>query len=131
MFKIEKKTYGLKMTFEGFVKPDEMQSWLDQFTSAMETTPRGFGILVDMRKLKPLPPESQSLMNIGQSYGRERGLTRSLVVVDSSITALQFKRIAKHTNVAEYERYLDSSSHPNWENIGINWIQNAQEPPAA
>ena len=33
-----------------------------------------------------------------------------------------FKRLAKETGIYEWERYIDASSHPNWEEDAMKWI---------
>jgi hypothetical protein len=41
---------------------------------------------------------------------------------------MQFKKIAKETGIDQWERYIDASSNPNWEDAGLNWIASSKEP---
>ncbi len=50
------------------------------------------------------------LMEEGQKEYKERGMTRSVVILDSAIMAMQFKRLAKDTGIYQWERYIDAST---------------------
>ena len=128
MYKIENKDYGYKLTFDGFIKADEMKLWVDESKKKLVGVSKGFGIFVDMQKLKPLPVESQKLMQEGQKLYKEKGMARSVVILDSSLTKMQFKRIAKETGIYEWERYVDASSTTDWEKAGIDWISKGIDP---
>ncbi len=45
MYKIEKKNYGFKITFEGFIKEDEMKKWVEESKVILKTAPSSFGFL--------------------------------------------------------------------------------------
>lgn len=128
MYKIEKKHYGYRLTFDGFIKEDEMKQWVEESRQVLQTAPKEFGVFVDMRTLKPLPPESQKYMEEGQKSYKTKGMIRSVVILASAVTKLQFKRIAKETGIYEWERYLDVDTTPNWEQVGLDWIQHGIDP---
>lgn len=52
MYKIEKKDYGFKLTFGGFIAEDEMKKWVEESKTALLTAPKSFGVIVDMRTLQ-------------------------------------------------------------------------------
>lgn len=128
MYKIEKTNFGVKLTFEDFIKRDEMAKWVEESKQILRTVPSKFGVLVDMRNLKPLPQDAQNEMEKGQKLYKEKGMQRSAVVVANTLIALQFKRIAKETGIYEWERYIDASRVQNWEEIAIKWIVKAEDP---
>ncbi len=128
MYKIEKKHYGFHLTFGGFIKEAEMNQWYDESLVALKDMPDKFGVFVDMRELKPLPSESQSKMEAGQKHYKERGMVRSVVVLNDPILTMQFKRIAKQSGIYEWERYIDASSNSDWERIGIAWLTDKVDP---
>jgi hypothetical protein len=130
MYSIEKTNYGFKLTFGDFVKAEEMEQWVSESKQALTGQVDPFGVLVDMRTLKPLPPEAQTVMQEGQKLFKEKGLERSVVVVATSLTAMQFKRLAKESGIYEWERYLDEATEPNWEQKGLSWITEAVDPDA-
>jgi hypothetical protein len=128
MYKIERKSYGFKLTFGGFIQAAEMQKWIKESETTLASSPAKFGIFVDMRNLKPLPPDAQTVMQTGQKLYKQKGMNRSVVILSDAITTMQFKRIAKQTGIYAFERYLDASKTPGYEKIGIAWIQNGVDP---
>lgn len=128
MYKIEKKDYGYQLTFGDFIRSEEMQQWVEDSKQELASCPAEFGVFVDMRTLKPLAPETQAHMQEGQKLYKAKGMTRSVVIVNSALIALQFKRIAKETGIYEWERYLDASAMDNWEEVGIRWLTEAVDP---
>lgn len=128
MYKIEKKDYGYRLTFGGFIEPDEMKAWVEESKSVLQSASGSFGVFVDMRTLKPLPAEAQAPMQEGQKLFKETGMVRSVVILANAITKMQFKRIAQETGIYEWERYIDEQSDPDWEKTGIAWIKDAQDP---
>ncbi|UXX78987.1 hypothetical protein N7E81_16660 [Reichenbachiella carrageenanivorans] len=128
MYKIEQKSYGYYLTFSGFIKQEEMQEWYEESLELLEKSPENFGLFADLREMKPLPAESQRIMEEGQMNYKRKGMERSVVVLSSAISTMQFKRIAKTTGIDEWERYIDASSNGNWEAIGISWIKDGIDP---
>ena len=128
MYKIERQDYGFKLTFADFIKADEMRQWVEESKKALAGAPPAFGIFVDMRDLKPLPQDAQAAMQDGQKLYKQKGMQRSVVILNSTILTMQFKRIAKETGIYDWERYIDASSVPNWEKVALDWIKNEIDP---
>ena len=128
MYKIKKKEYGYKITFGDFINEVEMKKWVEESKAALQTAPNSFGIFVDMRTLKPLPPEAQKFMQEGQKLYKAKGMSKSVVILANAVTKMQFKRIGQETGIYQWERYIDEASNPNWEKAGVDWIQNGIDP---
>jgi len=128
MYKIEKKDWGYKLTFSDFIKAEEMQRWHDESKQILLSSPKEFGVFVDMINMKPLPSDAQEVLKEGQRLYKEKGMVRSVVIVNSTILKLQFQRIAKNTGIYDWERYIDASTVPNWEEVGIAWIKDGEDP---
>ncbi len=128
MYTIEKHHLGYKLVFEGAMPPREMQHWLDDSIVALRETPPCFGLLIDMRALQPLPPDSRRLMSLGHQLFQRRGLRRSAVVVQNPGTKLQFIRLAKESGAYQWERYFSAEDTPDWEARGWAWIQGGLDP---
>ncbi|MCK5075569.1 MAG: hypothetical protein KAR38_04290 [Calditrichia bacterium] len=128
MYKIEKKDFGFKLIFSDFIKIDEMSKWVEESKVALSGSIRKFGVLIDMRNLKPLPKDSQETMETGQKLYKEKGMQRSAVILDNALVAMQFKRLAKGSGIYEWERYIVASEHSDWEDIAINWLKNSVDP---
>ncbi|MFZ1080956.1 MAG: hypothetical protein WAO19_03425 [Candidatus Kryptoniota bacterium] len=128
MYSVEKKDFGFKLTFGDFIGPDEMAQWLEESRKALFLPPKEFGVFVDMRTLKALPPESQKSMEEGQKLYKQKGMIRSVVILNSPIVTMQFKRIGKETGIYNWERYIDASSSPDWEAKGKRWLTDGIDP---
>ena len=128
MYSIERTNYGFKLTFSGKIDKEEMQKWYDESMEYLKNVPEEFFVFVDMRNLTPLLQDAQAIMTNGQAKYREKGMKRSVVIVDNPITKLQFKRLAQESGIYKWERYIDAETHPNWEQLGMDWLENASEP---
>ena len=87
-----------------------------------------FGVLVDMRTLKPLKAEVQAVMVEGQKEFKMKGMERSAVALANSVIALQFKRLAQESGIYAWERYVDGSKDAGWEKTAEAWITSATDP---
>lgn len=128
MYTVEHKPYGYKITFGGFMKLEEMMQWVEVSKKELADAPKEFGVFIDMRELKPLEPPVQEYMKNGQKLFKDKGMKRSVVILTSPITKMQFQRIAKETGIYAWERYLDIISVPNWEEVGEKWITSGVDP---
>lgn len=128
MYKIEKKGYGFKLAFGGSMKVDEVKRWVEESKTALVGAPKEFGVLIDMRTLQPLLEDAQTHMKEGQKLYKAKGMLRSVVILNSPIVTLQFKRIAKETGIYAWERHIDASAVTDWEKVGIDWISKGIDP---
>jgi len=128
MFKIETRSSGFLLTFSGFIEAEEMKRWVEESEKALKTAPSDFGVIVDMRALKPLPADSKAVMESGQKLYKMKGMKRSFVAVNDAVTAMQFKKIAKESGIYLWERYIDASTNPEWQKIAVEWVKNSIDP---
>ncbi len=128
MYKIEKKDFGFKLTFEGYIEKEEMQNWFNDSINSLKDITGDFGVFVDMRNFTPLPTDAQDTMKEGQKLYKQKGMLRSVVILNRTITKLQFQRIGRSTGIYEWERYIDASSTKDWEQVGLDWINNEIDP---
>lgn len=128
MYKLESKTFGYALTFSGYITREEMEAWVQESRTALSRGSTRFGVLVDMRGLKPLPAPVKAVMEEGQRLYKAAGMTRSAVILDSHLIAMQFKSIAKETGIYEWERYLSTADQPNWETLAMHWIRSGTDP---
>lgn len=128
MYRIEKRDYGIHLIFGDFIKATEMQRWVQESFEVLPEQPTPFGVFVDMRTLAPLDPDAQAVIRDGQKLYQQRGMVRSVVILSSPVVTMQFKRIAHESGIYEWERYIDASSVPDWEERGLAWIIDAVDP---
>lgn len=128
MFSIERRDFGFSLVFEGFISEEEMSAWLDRVKLELASSQGSFGVLVDMRGMKALPPAAKEVIAEGQRLFKRKGMARSAVALASRIVAIQFKSIAQETGIYEWERYIDASARGDWEAVALGWIVDAIDP---
>ncbi len=128
MYQIQKNGYGYKLTFSDFISAEEMKCWADDSKITLQNHYGKFGVLVDMRTLKPLNSEAQEIMVSGQKVFKEKGMERSAVILSSALVTGQFKRLAQSSGIYQWERYIDASTHPDFEKKAEDWIRFGSDP---
>jgi hypothetical protein len=128
VYRVERTSYGLRLTLSGAMSSDEVQRWGRDVVEALLHLERPFGVFVDMRQLVPPPPEEQGALKHAQIRARQLGMRRSVVIVDNAETAAEFERIARQTGIYTYERYIDAVADPRWEQRGLDWIVDGIDP---
>ncbi|MDH3890383.1 MAG: hypothetical protein OEV49_04815 [candidate division Zixibacteria bacterium] len=131
MYIIEKTEYGYHMTFGGKILEDEMAAWVEESVQVLAEQRGKFSVFVDMRTLEPIASESQVQMQKGQRMYKQKGMERSVVILESATLTRQFQRIAKQTGILLWERYIDASLVKDWEKVALDWIKNGVEPQEA
>ena len=128
MHTITKQPWGYKLTFAEMINNEEMKQWVKESQHALIGVKGQFGVFVDMRALKPLAAETQNTMVEGQQLYKKGGMERSVVILNSMALTLQFKRLAKDSGIYQWERYIDASSKPTWEQAGLDWLTKGVDP---
>jgi len=128
MYKIENTDYGFRLCFDGYMKKPEMEQWLSDSQANLRGAPQSFGVLIDMRTLKPLPEDAREVMQQGQALYKRAGMQRSCVVLNSATLTFQFKNIAQSSGIYAFERYLSAPDVPDWEKKAVVWVQSGADP---
>ncbi len=130
MYAVAETPYGFKITIADRVTVEEASAVLEKARVVLQTCPKPFGVLVDIRNLRPLSKDVQALVDETQRLHREAGLRRSVVVLASAVMTLQFTEMAKSSGVKAHERYIDASDESDWERVALAWIVDGAEPAA-
>jgi hypothetical protein len=128
MYIIEKTDYGYHLTLGGSILGDEMSRWVEESQQVLASQRGKFSVFVDMRQLQPISADAQVQMQKGQRMYKQKGMERSVVVLSNPTLTRQFSRIARQTGILEWERYIDASLEPDWEQLGMAWILEGKEP---
>ncbi len=130
MYKISKEKYGFQLTFGETLSLNEMKQWLEESNKALAGAPKSFGVLIDMRALKPggILPDAQAVMVEGQGHYKKAGMERSCVILASALIAMQFERLAKESGIYAFERYINAAGHPDWHAKALGWIEKKVDP---
>ena len=127
MYKIEQQSYGLKLTFAGFIREAEITAWQAEMITLLELLPPSFGILIDMCEMTAMPSKSQEILMVTQKTFKPR-VKRSATITKSAITNIQSKRIGNKSGVNETKIFIDAAHTPNWEEHAVNWITDGIQP---
>ncbi len=128
MYQIQPTPYGFRLRFAGRMDCEEMAGWSLESDRILAHMHGDWGVLVDMRALKPLDREAALIMAPAQASYRAHGMVRSAVALSGALIKMQFERLAHESGIHAYERYLDTESTPDWEAKGIAWITEGIEP---
>jgi hypothetical protein len=130
MYRIDRRPFGVQFAFEGTVNPDEMKHWSNEARQILHGQPKGFGVLVDNRNLRPggIGPEAQAILEQVQNLYKSNGMERSCVVLSSAAVTMQLERAARASGIRTTERFINASAHPNWEQMAVAWIEKGEEP---
>lgn len=128
MYRIEKVNWGYRLMFGGSCPVEELSAWLDESRKILADQEEEFFVFVDMRTIIPLSREAQVHIQEGQKLYKKRGMLRSVVILSSPVVAAQFRRIAGETGIGRWERYIDASTVPDWEDVGMDWLLKAVDP---
>lgn len=128
MYTMERTTYGLFIKVRDSLSKAEAEQWVKDLKAATTEINGEFGVIADLRQVLILSPESKDAVQAGEMYAREHGLVRSVIILGDEITAQQMKGIARCSGVYEWERYIDATGEPNWEQVAVDWILNAVDP---
>jgi hypothetical protein len=121
MYSIEKTDYGFRLVFEGFIQAPEMKKWFEEVKKALVGVSEEFKVLVDMRKMKTLPPDAKVILEEGQRYFVEKRGVGSAVIASDVITKEQQRNIGARSGVGPREVYIDASD-PDWEQKALDWL---------
>jgi hypothetical protein len=128
MYKIERRVGGFSLTFGGTVTKEDLDHWLKESEEVLATGNGPFGVIVDLRTLRPLPPDAQAVLVQGQGLYKRAGMERSAVILNSPLMTMQAKRLSKGSGIYVFERYLDASNDPNWEKHALAWVKLGIDP---
>ncbi|MEW5734527.1 MAG: hypothetical protein AB1921_06715 [Thermodesulfobacteriota bacterium] len=128
MHTILQTSWGYFLTFQGRVTAEEMRRWIADSQVALGHVPKRFGVIVDLRGLELLGKKARELMISGQRLYRKMGMTRSAVIVNSTLTEMQFSRIASESDISQTERTIDEWQEPNFWKIAEDWVIQGIEP---
>jgi len=131
MYRIERMNWGYRLTFGGSCPVEELAEWVKESRKILADQEDEFFVFVDMRTIIPLSREAQVHIQEGQKFYKRRGMLRSVVILSSPVVAAQFRRIGGETGIGRWERYIDASTVPDWEEVGMDWLLKEVDPETA
>ena len=129
MYKIEETDYGFKIHISGNLSSTETHSWINEFEEMIKTRNSAtFHILLDLREIKDFDSETLNGIEKGLRVFKQRGMERSVLVLDSTFTYLKFKKNYNKSKTTKDQRYLDASTNSYWEQAAGSWLSKGIDP---
>ena len=128
MQRVSATDYGFDIVFGGPLTREEADELVEELRRKLPPPGGRFGVLVDSRQVRSYPPEVQQALRRGILLCVERGMVRSIVVLDSEISSIHAQRLGKETDTLAGTRYVDARAHRNWRRIARAWLLHGIEP---
>jgi hypothetical protein len=128
MQRVSAADYGFDIVFGGPLSREEADDLVEELDRKLPPPGGRFGLLVDSRQARSYPPEVQQAFRRGILLCAERGMERSVVVLDSEVSDLHARRLGKETDTLAGTRYIDARTHPDWRRIARQWLLHGIEP---
>jgi hypothetical protein len=128
MYRIEVADFGYRLTFGGIVSGDEMKKWWEDSVAMLAKGPDRFSVFVDMHQLETMSRQAQMQLEEGQRHYKNQGMVRSVVILSRPVIKRQLEILAKASGIHHWERYIDASTTPDWEERAMAWLKCAIEP---
>ena len=128
MYAIGPFPFGYQLIFSGHVDAAELLAWFADLARHLESAPREFGLLLDLRALAPMSPSAMNVFGKGLQLLQNKGLQRTAVIVPNASTRTELTRQAKASGVYQWERYLCIDEMPDWRKRATTWIGQGIDP---
>lgn len=121
MFDVETTEYGLKVDLGGFLDEEELEAFYGEMESQVDRQPDNFHIYADHRGVKAMPDGAGEQFAELMAMCKEGGLDRSVVIVDSAITAMQQRRLRDEAGL-DQQKVVNADGNADWEQDARSWV---------
>ncbi len=128
MYKLDKQTYGLKLTLSGDLIEDEIVGLTEELYSLADSLSKPFSMLVDARELMTLDKSVIHLAVEYQKVAKQIGRQYAAIVITSPVLKSQGQWIAANSGSSDVIRYIDADKTDDWEKAALDWILEGIEP---
>lgn len=130
MYEVKETEYGLYLRIIGEVSLDESKAILSEVRVIFERRETGICAFADLQKMELLSLETQAVCVEIQKMLIELGVKRVVTMLGNATVAHQFKRLSLQSGLFDFDRYIDVSINPDWEEIGLRWMNDGIDPDA-
>jgi len=131
MYEIERTSYGMRHTFHGILEPKEMKQWYEDSQRMIQKMTKPFGIVMDMRQVFPFRYETEEILYEAQKLIEKSGMDRTAVISEDPKVMTQVRLVSKYAQVHKKQRFIDSITRKNWEQLSEDWIIEGIDPDRA
>jgi hypothetical protein len=127
MYRIERRSYGLKLTIEGSIDAEEAPKFLEEYRAMLSGNRGDIGLLIDCARGLPLSPDALFFLASTYREGRMLGVMKVAFVMSSPALREQIQRTFEKGGALGDQRFIDAEN-PNSERIALDWLENGIEP---
>jgi hypothetical protein len=128
MYKLEKQTYGLKLTLSGDIIEDEIVGLTEELNSLADSLSKPFSILVDAREMMTLDKSVIHLAVECQKVVKQIGRQYAAFLIKSPVLKSQGQWISANSGSSDVVRFIDVDKFDDWEKAALDWILEGIEP---
>lgn len=128
MIRWKTTAYGYHVIISDPLTLEEATEWTEQTRETVSQRNSEFVAFFDLRKFTIVPPECKDVIEELERYCIDRGLKRTVMIVNDELTAGQLKVSAQRTGAYAWERQIDASANPDWENVAMDWLLHGTDP---
>jgi len=128
VFKIEKATYGLRVTMGGVYSDNEIRTYIEEKEKLISEMTGPFSMLIDLRSAIPPDRHDQKLLEESQIRMKQRNLLRVAILTRSPVVHMRGNQITMDAGTDDRTRIIDANTVSDWEAVALEWIVNGIEP---
>lgn len=122
MFDVTDTEYGIQVNLSGFLDKEELGAFSEAMESHVDQQLGGFNIYADHRGVKAMPDGADEQFGALMAMCKDGGLDRSVVIVDSAITAMQQRRLRDDAGI-DGQKVVNAASNEDWEQEAQDWVE--------
>lgn len=124
--KVDRIKALVELSLDGRIEGDEVKAFGQELETVLATLQgREIKLLMDLRGLKPVAPESAEVIRRFQERALDTGVSRFAEVVDSELLSLQLGRIARESGVDRVGRRFTTAA------AAREWLLQPPGPPSS
>lgn len=126
---IEKTDYGMYVKFTGRLCKYDVKDWFAEVRPFVKDMRKGFGLVLDLRKVKPICHDTARMLTYGRAYLHGHGLNRLAIIYDTSATIIELMKLfTELSHDPSAEKHISSTMNSDWADQAIAWVQYGIEP---
>lgn len=128
MQKIEKTDFGFRIINTGQLNLTDAEAFKFMVLEALSSHSSSFSLIVDLRGLIPLEPKVIEVVKEIMKTRTRMSLVRAAIIVSSPVIKAQHRQMSFDTRTTQFDRTIDASKYPDWEERALAWVRDGVEP---
>jgi calcineurin-like phosphoesterase len=128
MHKIERTSYGIRVTVSGNYSHNETSSYITEKEKIIAEINGPFSILADAREAIPPTRDDRVLYEMSHLRMKEQQLLRMAVMLTSPVLTQMAKQMMFKAGLQDRARIIDHDDRATAERLALQWILDGTEP---